>query len=260
MSTAPGPYSSARRYWADARDPRPPARRRAGDRRAVRPDRRRQDGDRRGARPAAPRPRRASGRGVRRRAAGLQRPGDPHRRGLGERAGFAGAPVGVVPPGGCDVQRGRVRTAGARGDRPARGGRGAGRPPGAGRGGASRGPGGALTRGRPPRRGLGEQWQAETDRRGAPAVHALLAVRAPWAAAGIDPNDRRRVVRALELLDAGELEPAPGPSQLWSAELRRATALAGLTMARGARYPPIGERVGGRRGAGGREAGRRGPP
>ena len=32
----------------------------------------------------------------------------------------------------------------------------------------------------------------------------------------IEPNDRSAIVRALELLDAGELEPPDGPSQLWS--------------------------------------------
>ena len=51
--------------------------------------------------------------------------------------------------------------------------------------------------------------------------------RAPWAAAEIDPNDRQRIVRALELLDLGELEPPEGPSQLWSAELRHPTLLVG---------------------------------
>ena len=35
----------------------------------------------------------------------------------------------------------------------------------------------------------------------------MLARRAPWAAAEIDPGDRQRIVRALELFDAGELEP-----------------------------------------------------
>ena len=60
--------------------------------------------------------------------------------------------------------------------------------------------------------------------------------RAPWAAARIDPNDRQRIVRALELLDLGELEPPEGPSQLWSEELRHPTLLVGLTMEREALY------------------------
>ncbi|HEX5853538.1 MAG TPA: tRNA dimethylallyltransferase, partial [Solirubrobacteraceae bacterium] len=69
--------------------------------------------------------------------------------------------------------------------------------------------------------------------------------RAPWAAEGIDPNDRQRVVRALELLELGELpgEPADGPSQLWSEEMRHPTLLAGLTMEREALYEAIDARV-----------------
>ena len=46
---------------------------------------------------------------------------------------------------------------------------------------------------------------------GAQALHALLAERAPWAAAAIDPNDRQRVVRALELDDARRARAARGP-------------------------------------------------
>jgi tRNA dimethylallyltransferase len=101
----------------------------------------------------------------------------------------------------------------------------------------------------PPPEGARERWTAELERRGAPALHALLAARAPWAAEGIDPNDRQRIVRALESLDAGELphsgtgEPPEGPSQLWSEELRHRTVLAGLTMEREALYARIDERV-----------------
>jgi tRNA dimethylallyltransferase len=95
----------------------------------------------------------------------------------------------------------------------------------------------------PPAEGLRERWMAELERAGAPALHALLGQRAPWAAAGIDPNDRQRIVRALELSDLGELEPPDGPSQLWSEELRRPTLLVGLTMEREALYRAIDVRV-----------------
>ncbi len=59
----------------------------------------------------------------------------------------------------------------------------------------------------PPPEGARERWIAELERRGPAALHGLLRERAPWAADEIDPGDRQRIVRALELLDAGELEP-----------------------------------------------------
>ena len=95
----------------------------------------------------------------------------------------------------------------------------------------------------PPAEGARARWTAELERDGAPALHQRLAARAPWAAARIDPNNGRRIVRALELLDAGELEPPAGPSQLWSEELRHPTLLVGLTMQREALYERIDARV-----------------
>jgi tRNA dimethylallyltransferase len=88
-----------------------------------------------------------------------------------------------------------------------------------------------------------ERWIAELERVGAPALHATLAERAPWAAAEIEPSDRQRIVRALELLDSGELEQPDGESQLWTAEVRRPTLLAGLEMERGQLYARINARV-----------------
>ena len=105
----------------------------------------------------------------------------------------------------------------------------------------------------PPPEGVRERWMAELERGGSPALHATLHERAPWAAEGLDPNDRQRIVRALELLDLGELEPPDGPSQLWSAELRRPTLLAGLTMEREALYAAIDARVDAMLAAGARE-------
>jgi tRNA dimethylallyltransferase len=95
----------------------------------------------------------------------------------------------------------------------------------------------------PPVEGVRERWTSELEKHGAPALHATLAERAPWAAQEIEPNDRQRVVRALELLDQGELEPPEGPSQLWSDELRHPTLLAGLTMEREELYSAIDARV-----------------
>jgi tRNA dimethylallyltransferase len=105
----------------------------------------------------------------------------------------------------------------------------------------------------PPAEGVRERWMAELERVGSPALHARLEQRAPWAAATLDPNDRQRIVRALELSDLGELEPPDGPSQLWSDELRRPTLLLGLTMEREALYAAIDARVEAMLAAGARE-------
>jgi tRNA dimethylallyltransferase len=94
-----------------------------------------------------------------------------------------------------------------------------------------------------PAEGVRERWTAELERRGAPALHATLAQRAPWAAAGIEPTDRQRIVRSLELLDTGELEPPQGESELWTAAVRRPTLLVGLVMERDQLYARIDARA-----------------
>ncbi len=95
----------------------------------------------------------------------------------------------------------------------------------------------------PPPEGIRERWLAELARLGPAALYAVLERRAPWAAAEIAPSDRQRVVRALELLDAGELEPPEGESELWSATVRVPTLLAGLTLEREQLYARIDARV-----------------
>ncbi len=95
----------------------------------------------------------------------------------------------------------------------------------------------------PPAEGVRERLTADLRAHGPEALHARLAVGAPWAAAEIDPGDSHRIVRALELLYAGELEPPEGPSQLWTDEVRRPTLLVGLTMERDRLYRRIDERV-----------------
>ncbi len=87
------------------------------------------------------------------------------------------------------------------------------------------------------------RWEAELAERGPEALHAGLARRAPWAAARIDARDRSRLVRALELLDLGELEPPDGPNRLWTADTRHPTRLVGLVMERAALYARIDDRV-----------------
>jgi tRNA dimethylallyltransferase len=68
----------------------------------------------------------------------------------------------------------------------------------------------------------------------AQTLHATLQRRAPAVAAGIAPTDRHRLIRALELLDAGH--PAPPPrdaaSQLWTTTTRHPTLLAALVIDR----------------------------
>jgi tRNA dimethylallyltransferase len=95
----------------------------------------------------------------------------------------------------------------------------------------------------PPPEGIREHWEEELSRRGAPALHALLAERAPWAAAKIEPGDRQRIVRSLELLDSGELERPDGDSELWSDAVRHPTLLIGLMIEREQLYARIDARV-----------------
>ena len=96
----------------------------------------------------------------------------------------------------------------------------------------------------PPDPAARERIQRELSTRGPEALHEELARRAPRAAAAIDPRDRTRVTRALELLEMGE-EPAPAgaESRLWTARLRHPTLLVGLTMERRALYARIDARV-----------------
>jgi tRNA dimethylallyltransferase len=96
----------------------------------------------------------------------------------------------------------------------------------------------------PPPAGVRERLHRAVERRGPEALHAELAERAPGAAAGIEPGDRTRVVRALELVEMGE-EPAPTGegSRLWTAETRHPTLLCGLVADREVLYERIDTRV-----------------
>jgi tRNA dimethylallyltransferase len=81
--------------------------------------------------------------------------------------------------------------------------------------------------------------RADLEARGAQALHDELIRRAPGTT--IRSTDPQRIVRALELLDAGH-EP-PAGEQLWTRETRHPTLLVGLTMEREALKARIGERV-----------------
>jgi tRNA dimethylallyltransferase len=102
----------------------------------------------------------------------------------------------------------------------------------------------------PPPEGAREYWVGELERRGAPALHGILRERVPWAAAEIDPADRQRIVRALELLDAGDLERHAENSELWTSDVRHRTLLVGLVLERGELYEKIDARVDAMVGAG----------
>ena len=87
------------------------------------------------------------------------------------------------------------------------------------------------------------RWEEELSVTGPEGLHELLRRRAPWAAERIEPGDRHRIVRALALLDLGELEPPEGPNRLWTVETRRPTRLIGLVREREELYRRIDERV-----------------
>jgi tRNA dimethylallyltransferase len=82
-----------------------------------------------------------------------------------------------------------------------------------------------------PTDGARERWETTYDTDPL-ATHDELRARDPVAAAAVHPNDRRRVVRALELAEAGSSLAPPEESRLWSIETRRPTLVAGL------RIPP----------------------
>jgi tRNA dimethylallyltransferase len=96
----------------------------------------------------------------------------------------------------------------------------------------------------PPEPGLRARLAAELAAHGPEALHAELAAREPAVAAAIEPGDRSRVLRALELVTMGE-EPAPAgaESRLWTARLRHPTTVIGLVMERDELYARIGQRV-----------------
>ena len=78
-----------------------------------------------------------------------------------------------------------------------------------------------------PQSGARQRWERTYDELGADAAHDALAERDPEAAARIHPNDRRRVVRALELAESGS-SLAPAEDRLWSEDMRYPALLVGL--------------------------------
>jgi tRNA dimethylallyltransferase len=77
----------------------------------------------------------------------------------------------------------------------------------------------------PPQPGARRRWEEFYDAHGAVHAHGRLQALDPEAAAAVHPNDRRRVVRALELAEAGS---SLAGGKLWDEEYRRPTLLFGL--------------------------------
>ena len=84
----------------------------------------------------------------------------------------------------------------------------------------------------PPRPAAGARERIEREVEADPErAHGRLARLDPAAAALVHPNDRRRVVRALELAEAGGTL-APPRSRLWTDEVRRPTTIFGIDVPR----------------------------
>ena len=80
----------------------------------------------------------------------------------------------------------------------------------------------------PPQEGLRERIEAELAAVGPAAMHERLS---PGTASTVHPNDRKRIVRALELELMGT-PPHTASEQLWSSQLRRPTRLVGVVIER----------------------------
>ena len=77
----------------------------------------------------------------------------------------------------------------------------------------------------PPEPGARRRWEEFYDAHGPVHAHGRLQALDPEAAAAVHPNDRRRVVRALELAETGS---SLAGGKLWDEEYRRPTLLFGL--------------------------------
>ena len=78
---------------------------------------------------------------------------------------------------------------------------------------------------------LRSHWEELYDRLGAERAHEVRVERDPGAAARLHANDRRRVVRALELTELGS-SLRPDSDRLWTHEMRHDTIVFGLDVPR----------------------------
>jgi tRNA dimethylallyltransferase len=77
----------------------------------------------------------------------------------------------------------------------------------------------------PPHQGAREKWESFYDAHGGIHAHGRLQALDPEAAARVHPNDRRRIVRALELAESGS---SLAGDALWGGDTRRPTLIFGL--------------------------------
>jgi len=91
----------------------------------------------------------------------------------------------------------------------------------------------------PPEPGLREEIEDELAELGLKALHAQLPAE---SAEAVHPNDRKRIIRLLELERMGE-QPFASSAGLWSDELRKPTALVGLVAERKVLWDRIASRT-----------------
>jgi tRNA dimethylallyltransferase len=85
-------------------------------------------------------------------------------------------------------------------------------------------------------------WEEVYDRLGPESAHLVLSDRDPQTAARLHPNDRRRIVRALELTELGA-SLRPDSDRLWLSETRHPTIVFGLDVPRDVLAQRIEERT-----------------
>jgi tRNA dimethylallyltransferase len=93
-----------------------------------------------------------------------------------------------------------------------------------------------------PSPGQRAQWEHVYDRLGPERAYDVLAQRDPGAASRLHPNDRRRIVRALELTALGS-SLRPGADRLWTSDTRHPTLVFGLEVSRDVLTERIGQRA-----------------
>lgn len=85
--------------------------------------------------------------------------------------------------------------------------------------------------------------QRELAEVGLEALHRRLAELDPPTAERISPTDKQRVLRGLELAEAGVAVPSRRSEELWTKQTRHPTLLVGLELERGSLYRRIEQRV-----------------